>query len=64
MVAVIEKKRKKKISKRSELYRPVFYERENAQHPAKEWGFWVLWSGISPESSRPVSHIGIYTDFT
>ncbi len=30
----------------------------------KELGQWLLWAGISPESQRPMSRIGIYTDFT
>ena len=30
----------------------------------KELNHWLLWAGISPDSKMPVSHIGIYTDFT
>lgn len=30
----------------------------------KELDLWLLWAGISPEAGEPVSHIGIYTDFT
>lgn len=32
--------------------------------PVKEFGAWLLWTGLSPESKNPVSRIGIYTDFT
>ena len=32
--------------------------------PRKELNHWLLWAGISPDSKMPVSHIGIYTDFT
>jgi hypothetical protein len=30
----------------------------------RELNHWLLWAGISPDSKMPVSHIGIYTDFT
>lgn len=30
----------------------------------KEFDLWLLWAGISPEAQEPMSHIGIYTDFT
>lgn len=30
----------------------------------KELDLWLLWAGISPEAKEPMSHIGIYTDFT
>lgn len=32
--------------------------------PVREFGAWLLWAGLSPESKQPVSRIGIYTDFT
>ena len=30
----------------------------------RELDQWLLWAGIAPEAGMPVSHIGIYTDFT
>lgn len=30
----------------------------------KELEAWLLWAGISPKAQEPMSHIGIYTDFT
>ncbi len=30
----------------------------------KELDSWLLWAGISPHAQEPMSHIGIYTDFT
>lgn len=36
----------------------------NLENPWKELDQWLLWAGISPEAGMPVSHIGIYTDFT
>ena len=31
---------------------------------AREKELWLLRSGLSPEAGRPMSEIGIYTDFT
>lgn len=57
-------------SKRLLFQRPPGTTRSEIQrwdlepHTLKELNHWLLWAGISPEAGMPVSHIGIYTDFT
>ena len=53
------KKMKKSNISRSEIHEPV----SNTQK-RKDLEAWFLRAGISPASQMPVSHIGIYTDFT
>ena len=47
------------VKRRSELS-----FRDQEQDPIREFGLWLLWAGLTPESKLPVSAIGIYTDFT
>ena len=55
---------KYKSTRRSEISVPARMPQICTPQNGREIEHWLLRAGLSPQASRPMSEIGIYTDFT
>ncbi len=66
IMAQSRKPRPRKSFRRSEINGVRFRQAQEIwnRERVREIEHWLLRAGLSPQASRPMSEIGIYTDFT